>query len=278
MIERSFLFMSGESSVTALLAFSNPEWDHTTVPSILVQSEYVPKFIRRKNRPREILKGVIHYCDTSDKEIEINNLKLIINNNIKCWPDPVIMLKMTNRHAILEECKSAGFIEHNIFQGTYDEMYSYISSGKVVFPCVLKTGTEHRGLGKYLLNSIQDWFALILFEGIGTLEPYFDGKSVRVLIIGEDIFCIETTNSESWIKNSPGGEIEKIVLNQDIMQHAKNVSKYFNLDISGTDYILEPDGSFHFLEINQYPGVAGFDDVERTAKEFFKQKMNLIQN
>jgi len=237
---RPYLFMSGEPTVATTLAFSNSKWDCISVPTKLVQSEYALDKIRRENRPREVLSGIIHYADVSDKEIE---------------------------HRVLRECKEAGFVEHDIVQS--DE-FAY----QMPFPFVLKTGTEHRGIGKYLISSVRD---IPEWEGIATMEPYFEGESVRVLIIGSEVFSFKTTNPDSWIKNSPGADIEKCSVPTEMIQHAKECKQYFRLDIAGMDYILEDDGTFHFLEINQYPGLGVFEDTEECGKAFIKEKMYAIE-
>ena len=264
---RPYLFMSGEPTVATTLAFSNSKWDCISVPTKLVQSEYALDKIRRENRPREVLSGIIHYADVSDKEIEKHNLRTIVNYNIPCWPDPRKLMVMIDRHVVLKECKEAGFIDHDIVQS--DE-FAY----QMPFPFVLKTGTEHRGIGKYLIRSVID---IPEWEGIATMEPYFEGESVRVLIIGSEVFSFKTTNHDSWIKNSPGADIEKCSVPTEMIQHAKECKQYFSLDIAGMDYILEDDGTFHFLEINQYPGLGVFEDTEECGKALIKEKMYAIE-
>jgi len=262
-----FLFMSGESRVSTTLAFSNSKWDHTTVPSKLVPSEYVTNRLRRSNRPREVISGLIHYADVSDKSIEIDNLKMIIDKKISCWPNPKVLLKMTDRHKVLEECKAYGLVDHEIYQS--DEFVYQIE-----FPFVLKVGTEHRGIGKHLIQSVKD---IPEWEGIATMEPFFEGESVRVLIIGNDTFSFKVTNETSWIKNGPGADIEKVSVSDELVEHAKNAARYFGLDIAGVDYIVEKDGTPHFLEINQYPGLGLFDDMEECARSFLKDRMYDVQ-
>ncbi len=264
---RPYLFMSGEPIVATTLAFSNSKWDCISVPTKLVQSEFAIDRLRRENRPREVLSGIIHYADVSDKEIERHNLQIIIDYKVPCWPNPHTLLRMLDRHSVMRECVEAGLVEHDIFQS--DKFAS-----QMPFPLVLKTGTEHRGIGKYLVHSVRD---IPEWEGVATMEPYFEGESVRVLIIGQDVFSFKTTNPDSWIKNSPGADIEKCLVPDDMVQHAKYTADLFGLDIYGVDYILEDDGTFHFLEINQYPGLGVFEDVEECGKAFIKEKMYDIE-
>lgn len=266
-----YLFLSGEPSFSTGLVYKTLNWDAIHSPVNLVSASNVVSssnlsFFRRSNRHRESFAGCIHYCDVSDKNIEENNLNFIINNNIPCWPNPQALLRMVNRHIVIKEVFNNNLLNHNIFQIFGPEkLFDY--------PFVLKVGTDHRGIGKYLIKSRQDWPD---FKDLATVEPYFEGKSVRVLIIGDDIFGIETVNNSSWIKNSPGGDMIEYKLNDELIEHAIKVSKLFDLDVAGVDYIVNDDG-FHFLEINQYPGLYGFDNIVKAANSFFMKKMSEIE-
>ena len=115
------------------------------------------------------------------------------------------------------------------------------------------------------------------FESIATAEPFFHGESVRILIIGERSFGIKFTNEISWIKNSVGSDIEMWDNPlPSLIAHARAVAQYFKLEIAGVDYILTPT-SFHFLEINQFPGVNSSDETAFAAMEFLKEKMEIIE-
>lgn len=268
-MNRPYLFMTGEPTFASTLAFSDPNWDYTSVPTRLIQSEYIINKIRRENRPRETLSGIIHYADVSDKQIEKHNLQIIKNFKIPCWPNADALLKMTDRHSVMNECINAGFVNHKVYQCNYKDFHSISKS--LQYPYVIKTGTEHRGIGKNLVLRRDD--IPLEWDGLATIEPYFEGESVRVLIIGKDIFSFKTTNPDSWIKNSPGADIEKCSVNEDVVKHAQDIARYFDIDIAGVDYIVSENGHAHFLEVNQYPGLGVFDDVEECAKKFVKEKM-----
>lgn len=259
---RPFLFLSGESFITLPLVFSKPKWEHSCTPDYLL---FVDGCLRRSKRPREILKGIVHYAHVSDRNIEEANLKTIIDNNIPCWPDPKILLNMIDRHKVLNDCKE--FINHSFYQD-----YSY--NGQIDFPFVVKTGNDHRGLGKYLVTKSSE---IPKWDGIATIEPYFEGDSVRVLIIGDDVFGFKIENDRSWIKNSPGADIFDYNLSDDLINHAKSVSSKFKLDIAGVDYIVNDNG-FHFLEINQYPGISVSDEIAECAKAFLSNKMKYVED
>jgi len=264
----TYLIMAGESRITLPLAFSRLNWNHTMSPDRLI---YDKGMVRRSRVFREDLKGIIFYADVDDKSIESNNLNFALKHNLNCWPNPSILLHMLNRHKVIAECVNNGFVSHKIFNnGTYSDIIKELKP-----PFVLKVGTTHRGIGKFLINSENDFINSI--EEEFTAEPFFIGDSVRALIIDNNIFGIKIINSSSWIKNSPGGEIVIIDLPNKLKEHALSISRYFNLEISGVDYVIDNSGNFHFLEINQYPGFCVSDEAESAAKVFFNKKMDDIE-
>jgi glutathione synthase/RimK-type ligase-like ATP-grasp enzyme len=264
-MNRPYLFLSGEAYTTLTLAFSKERWQHTMCANKLVESG---KYIKRNNFNNEVIKGVIFYADMDNKDLELENLKLIKEKHIPCFPSPYILSNMIDRHYVLSQCVKAGFVSHNVVQTYYNENL------KFNFPVVLKTGNSHRGHDKYLIfdNDFPKW------DGIATLEPYFDGESVRILIIGNDIFGLKLENHESWIKNASGAEVYPFDPSDALVNHAKSVAKFWGLEIAGVDYILEENGSFHFLEINQFPGIAATDEIVESAKKFLSKIMDDIEH
>ena len=266
---RPYLFLSGEHATTMPLVFSKWLWNHTMTASELIFDEKTNTF-RRSNIPSEKLKGIIFYADMDDKEKEYRNLLTIKTHNISCYPNVNILLRMFNRHEVMEECVNAGFISHEIYQLLSDEINNF----QFNYPVVLKTGNSHRGIDKFLIKNKDEFPS---WEGIATIEPFFEGASVRVLLIGDQFFGTRIDNEESWIKNSPGADISDYYPGKTLVQHAKAVAKYFELDIAGVDYIVDSRGDFHFLEINQFPGISGSDEISDAAKKFLSNKMDSME-
>jgi hypothetical protein len=235
-----------------------------TAKRLIIENE-----ILHREKIHEKLSGVIFYADMDDKSIEIHNLMLLRDNLVPCWPDPRILLLMADRHKVLEKCVEYGFVNHRIVQGKFED------KPRLDFPFVLKTGTQHRGEGKYLIKSESD---IPEWEGIASLEPFFEGDSIRVLIIGKNLFCIKLKNDKSWIKNSAGSDFDFIEKLPDaLIDHALSVAYKFKLEIAGVDYILDKD-KFYFLEINQFPGIGASDEIIDTARRFLNQKMDYVEN
>lgn len=272
-MERPYLFLAGEFRVSMPAVFRRENWQHTKSPKKLFINN---NGTLRRGDFSENIKGVIYFNRTSDFELEKHNLSTIIESGIPCWPDPKILLGMSSRHETLLKCKQ--YIDHFIFQGTYNYFYNhYFAIGKypIDYPFVLKTGESHQGQDKHLIDSHEDF---ISFEGIATAEPFFRGESCRVLFIGNNVFGIKYFNDQSWIKNSAGADIEMFQPPNDMIDHANKIKDIFGLEITGLDYILEPDGKFHFLEINQYPGLDVSDETNEIAQKLLNDKMEWVEN
>lgn len=268
---RDCLFLSGDSGITLKIVFRRNRWMHTCSASKLV---FEKSILHRQKFISEDLNAVVFYADMDDKELEISNLSVIQQSNKPCWPNPTVLLKMINRHDVLQECLQHNFIDHPIHQTTYYNRHQV----NLEYPFVLKCGNTHRGQNKFLIDSKATWEAKDVWDGIATCEPYFVGRSVRALVVGDQTFGLEVQNDSSWIKNSAGTDAFEVLLPKDIIEHAQRCAKHFKLDIAGVDYIIENDGKFHFLEINQFPGLSCYDDsTTNYIEQFFDEKLQKLE-
>lgn len=256
---RNKLFMSGEASVTITLVFSYMDWEHLSTPTRLLD---ISGAVRRENRPNERIESVIHYCDVTDKSIEEQNLKAIISSGVKCWPNPHTMLRMIDRHTVISQIYKSGLINHKIIQEEFKNQINSLNKSVVI-----KTGTDHRGIGKFLVKPGEPYPA---YEGLATIEPYFEGESVRVMVVGQSVFGFKVQNDTNWIKNAPGANIYEYKLSNEIIEHAKKVNQLFHLDVYGVDYIVNNNGEFHFLEINQYPSFGALDSIRDAGVAYLR--------
>lgn len=268
---RRFLFMSGEFECTMLAVFRRDLWEHTmTSKRLCVDSE---DCVLHRTGIVEDLLGVVYFHDSSNKEIAESNLKLIVEKGVPCWPDPRRLLKMSDRREVLSTCVDDGLVSHSV---------QFVLPGEMIhvpFPFVLKVGNEHRGNGKFLVekrSDIPEW------DGLATVEPFFYGRSFRVLNVGERSWGVWYENQSSWIKNSPGCSIwsfeftDRHYLSR-VLRHARKASKLFGLEISGVDYIIDKHCNWHFLEINQFPGLNVSDDQVSWTREYLDKKMEFVE-
>lgn len=269
MTERQFLFCAGECTATMKAVFSLDNWTHTMSAK---RFELLPNFHIRRSGITEDIKGIVYFAHVENRDLDRKNLELISVSGIPCWPNADDLLRMIDRHEVMRECVFLGLTSHTVQFVTHGE---YIS---ITRPFVIKTGQQHRGEGKFIVcdgEPIPEW------EGVATVEPFFKGRSARVLIIGDRQWVIEFDNKESWIKNSAGADIiscEELDRSSKIVQHACVTASVFGLDVAGVDYIVDDSGDdFHFLEVNQFPGVNVSDDVVEHSQKYFIKMMETIE-
>lgn len=261
---RSFIFFAGEFRITIPIVFSNDNWQHSMHAKIL-ETNSDGSFKRQKFS--ENILGCVYYAHVDNEDIRKQNYNFLIDNNIPCWPNPKLLLDYDDRHICLKKCIDAGLVKHKVLQTEYRKDIDF------PVPFVLKTGNDHRGIGKALINDISE---LQPYDGIATIEPFFTGISCRVLWVGERFYCLRFDNKENWIKNAAGAELDFYpTMPNAVIEHSKLVKDLFGLEVCGIDYIVnEEKNDFHFLEYNQFPGLSlPQDDNEKYIDDFFKMKL-----
>lgn len=262
---RPFLFLAGEFSISMPLVFSRHNWQHTMTAKPLF---FENGALYRKNVQEKIL-GAIFLTNIENEEIKLNNLNTLAESKIPCFPDPCVLLKYTNRHEVMRMCIDNDLVSHTVLQGQYKDNL------RLDFPFVIKAGNLHCGEGKFLIKKEED---IPQWEDIATIEPFFNGNSVRILWIEETPFMIKVENETSWIKNIQGAEISLIKdIPKEIIDHSRKVKDFFGLDLAGIDYILEENNDFHFLEYNQFPGIPMFEETIDCSKKFLNKKMEMVE-
>jgi hypothetical protein len=259
-----FLFLTGEPATTLPLLKTRPAW----APVLsAITFDVTAGRMRRRRSATDDFRGCIYFADVRDKDIERHNLGVLAGSAIPCWPDPAALLGVSDRHAAMARCVSAGLVEHPVVQARWT------SEPLLPFPYVLKIGDEHRGEGKYLIRKAED---IVRWEGIATMEPFFDGESVRVLIVGDHAFGARIHNEGSWIKNAPGASLEPWDPGPAIVDHARRAMAVFNLEIAGVDYVIDQGGP-RFIELNPFPRVGLSRESAEIARGLFARKMDAIE-
>lgn len=259
-----FLFFTGEPAVTLPLLKPRPAWS----PVLSAIQLYVTQGrVHRKNSTEDDYRGVVYCADVRDKDIERHNLHTFLKHSIPCWPEPRALLSLSDRHGALAQCNAANLLSHTIVQTHYTR------EPLLPFPYVLKIGDEHRGEGKYLIRTAED---IPKWEGIATAEPFFNGESVRVLVLGEEVFGVRLQHDSHWIKNSAGGRFEIWEPPRVIADHARKAAALFGLEIAGVDYVIEPR-DVHFIELNPFPRVGLTKNSAMVATQIFLRAMGRIE-
>jgi hypothetical protein len=259
-----FLFFTGEPATTLPLLKPRPAW--APVLSALTFDATAGR-LHRRGSAADDFRGGVYFADVRDKEIERHNLGVLARSGLPCWPDPSSLLAISDPHASLARCVAAGLVDHPVVQARWSP------EPPLPFPYVLKIGEEHRGEGKFLIRSarqIERW------EGIATMEPFFDGESVRVLLIGAQAFGARIRNERSWIKNTTGATIEPWSPPLPLIEHARRAMLLFGLEIAGIDYVIDGEGP-HLLEANPFPRLGLSPESTAVAREWLGRRMDAIE-
>lgn len=260
--------MSGQLTTACTLAVTN-DWGFTRSSRTLESKD--GGFVL--DSMPFVFHGGIYYASNPDTVLTTKNLRILMQ--VPCWPDPQKLIKMVDRHVVAHECFMKGFFGSDPCEVLTWDMCQDIHHVAIA-DTVVKFGNEHSGEGKMLVlkgEEFKQW------DGFATLQPFFRGRSIRVLHLDSAVFFIETVNDSSWIKNSPGGEnvlFDSKKVPSEMMDHSFKVRDHFGLDICGNDYILSDDGSFHFLETNQFPGL-GDDFLGDLPRKIFLERMRSLE-
>jgi hypothetical protein len=261
-----YLFMAGEFYASLPLVLKANDWYHTLRSARLYEND---NGSLRRECVHEDIHGIIYHCDVEDKSIERHNLDVIKKSNTVCWPPIDVIEPMLDRFYVLHKCCEAGFVTHDVWIANDCNVKSSLK-----FPYVLKVGNIHRGEGKYLIKSVGD---IPTWSGTASAEPFFDGESYRVFVVGDREFVVHIRNDESWIRNSLGGDVSVVgEPTLGLVKHARQVCEEFRLELAGIDYIVDADG-FHLLEANVFPGLNYGDETKPVVEEFLRSKMTLVE-
>jgi hypothetical protein len=259
-----FLFLTGEPRTTLPLLKSRPAW----APVLsAITFDVAAGRLHRRGSATDDFRGCVYFADVRDKDIERHNLGVLAGSMIPCWPAPAALLTVSDRHAAMARCIEAGLVGHPVVQARWTR------EPLLPFPYVLKVGNEHRGEGKHLIRSAAD---IVRWDGIATMEPFFDGESVRVLLLGEHAFGVRIHNDSSWIKNSPGASLELWDPDPAVVSHARRAMRHFNLEIAGVDYVIDRSGP-RFIELNPFPRVGLSRESAEIARRLFAHHMDAIE-
>lgn len=211
--------------------------------------------------------GVLWYCSIDDDNLCVANEKILRQSGVPCWPNLELLEMWSDRRTKLFAAMSHGFVEDDI-------EFAHWSIRQAEKDTVVKVGNLHVGEGKFLVKKGEEF---PYWNAVATLEPFIEGRSVRVYVVNDVIGGVEYVNENDWIKNAPGAVTFEVELDEEIIAHARKVHDYFNFPISGIDYIIRPDGTFRFLEHNHFPGITLHAAVEEEIKKVFNEAMNSLE-
>jgi ribosomal protein S6--L-glutamate ligase len=147
------------------------------------------------------------------------------------------------------------------------------------FPCVVKIGNFHAGLGKIKIDNEETFTDVkdlsFAADDYITVEPFIDYvRDIRCLIIGDNIWGLER-RGETWKANTQTIDYNLIEVPAELSDYTVAAKNHLQADILGLDFLETQDGRFLLLETNDIPGLSGFPD---SLKYFLAQSIeNKIQ-
>ncbi|MGX7666519.1 hypothetical protein [Flavobacterium pedocola] len=119
---------------------------------------------------------------------------------------------------------------------------------------VAKWGNWHCGENKERISG--DWTS----EFASTLEPFFEGESVRIMNIGVHYWQIKL-EGDNWLKSIHPDSACFMEIDDDLLQDTIHIKKELKMDMIGNDYIILNNGEKRLLEVNHIPNITRFDVV-----------------
>lgn len=147
------------------------------------------------------------------------------------------------------------------------------------FPCVIKIGNFHAGLGKVKVDD------LTIFDDVKdlsfaaddyvTIEPFIDYvRDMRCLVIEDNIWALERRGA-TWKANTNTIDYKLIEAPEKLRRYTIAAKKHLNADVLGLDFLETRNGEFVLLETNDVPGLSGFpDSLKILLAKCFENKVN----
>lgn len=149
------------------------------------------------------------------------------------------------------------------------------------FPCVVKIGNLHAGLGKIKANDAETFDDVkdlsFAADDYITIEPFIDyARDVRCLIIEDNIWALERRGA-SWKANTQTVNYKLVEVPEELRRYSVAAKNHLNADILGLDFLETKDGEFVLLETNDVPGLSGFpDSLKILLAKCFEAKANML--
>lgn len=176
-----------------------------------------------------------------------------------CFPNPLGMLNCRNKHACLVRALS-----QTCFPG-YGR--GFVPAGATVTTKqvqVAKWGNWHCGENK--TRFVGEWQS----EFTSTLEPFFSGEAVRVVLLGDTVLQIRLTGSD-WLKSIHDASADFMDIDPELEEDTRKLANFFSLEVIANDYIVGEDGCKYLLEVNHIPNVTRFSRIWELYEELVTQ-------
>jgi len=168
-----------------------------------------------------------------------------------------------------------------IIDEIYFDKYIKIIEEKIKYPFISKIPNINKWNWVFLIKNRNDllenlnkniWWWLLFQEKIENTWDY------RVITIWEKvIWAIKRYNPNDYRNNIwKWWTAEKVEISDFMKNLSIDITKKFNLSISGIDYFITENNDYYVIEINELPQYAWFDEV--TWISYWKEVMNYFKN
>ncbi len=170
------------------------------------------------------------------------------------------------RRTILHDDRALSLIQAEIADPAEPMHRGYAPRGsRALFKerAVFKTGNDHCGDGKFLIEGLTPDSAFAAHSGV--LEPFVQGDSIRALMVGQKLWMLKYESAD-WRKNVKG-TVQEIHPAEviGVQSRARVIHEAIGIPTLGIDFIGSNDTGWKLLEVNAYPGL---DDVVEAHEGF----------
>jgi len=102
------------------------------------------------------------------------------------------------------------------------------------------------------------------------VEPFVRGEATRIHVLGDRAWEIRMAG-ETWLKsihNAGSRVLPEAEADPALVEDARRVGAAFGLEMFAIDYMVEPDGTKHLLELNHIPNVTVFPELREAYLDF----------
>lgn len=223
---------------------------HQAIPNIVVKNGVL--FVEKESGVGMLPVDKVVYYGIYENDFDfITGLALW---NGSCFPNPIGMmdcrLKMP---CLVKALKYSNFGSPRGFVSAKTEI-------TVNQDTVAKWGNWHCGENKHRFTGF--WQS----EFASTIETYFEGEAVRVMVVGNYAWQIKLEGS-SWLKSIHPEEASFMEIDKDLLADTLHIKEQLNMDMIGNDYIVCSDGKKQLLEVNHIPNISRFEAIKQAYLE-----------
>lgn len=188
-------------------------------------------------------------------------LDIIQLSGVPCFNSASVLSKGYDRLSMLNVMKECNLplIPFNLVTTS-----TQLKNIEISFPFVVKAGNYHGGFGKVLVDSEEKWQdikdLLFISEDYIAVEPFIDyERDIRYLAVGDKIWAM-ARKGKFWKANVQTTDYILIEQEDSLIKQTKHLQQYLKADIIAVDILEEKNGTRHFAEYNDIPGLSGFPD------------------